>query len=214
MAKEKFVRKKPHVNIGTIGHIDHGKTTLTAAITKVMSDTYGGDAISYCGHRQGRDGSRRHEDRDDRGEPRGVREREASLRARRLPRPRGLHQEHDHGRGADGRRDPGGERAGRPDAADQGARAAGASGRRSADRGCAEQGGRGGRPGPAGAGGDGSPRAAEQVRVQGRRREGGARERAQGAAGRREVGRRASRTWWRRWTRRFRSRFATWTSRS
>src|SRR6187551_1073841 len=48
MGKEKFVRKKPHVNIGTIGHIDHGKTTLTAAITKVMSDTYGGSAISYA----------------------------------------------------------------------------------------------------------------------------------------------------------------------
>jgi len=48
MAKEKFVRKKPHVNIGTIGHIDHGKTTLTAAITKVMSDTYGGAAVSYA----------------------------------------------------------------------------------------------------------------------------------------------------------------------
>jgi elongation factor Tu len=47
MAKEKFVRKKPHVNIGTIGHIDHGKTTLTAAITKVMSDTFGGSAVSY-----------------------------------------------------------------------------------------------------------------------------------------------------------------------
>jgi elongation factor Tu len=47
MAKEKFVRKKPHVNVGTIGHIDHGKTTLTAAITKVMSDTYGGAAVSY-----------------------------------------------------------------------------------------------------------------------------------------------------------------------
>ena len=48
MGKEKFVRKKPHVNVGTIGHIDHGKTTLTAAITKVMSDTYGGSAISYA----------------------------------------------------------------------------------------------------------------------------------------------------------------------
>ena len=36
MAKEKFVRSKPHVNVGTIGHIDHGKTTLTAAITKVL----------------------------------------------------------------------------------------------------------------------------------------------------------------------------------
>jgi elongation factor Tu len=48
MGKEKFVRTKPHVNIGTIGHIDHGKTTLTAAITKVMADTYGGAAISYA----------------------------------------------------------------------------------------------------------------------------------------------------------------------
>src|ERR1700761_1139385 len=48
MAKEKFVRTKPHVNIGTIGHIDHGKTTLTAAITKVMADTFGGAAVSYA----------------------------------------------------------------------------------------------------------------------------------------------------------------------
>jgi len=48
MAKEKFVRTKPHVNIGTIGHIDHGKTTLTAAITKVMSETHGGNAVSYA----------------------------------------------------------------------------------------------------------------------------------------------------------------------
>ena len=38
MAKEKFERTKPHVNIGTIGHIDHGKTTLTAAITKVLNE--------------------------------------------------------------------------------------------------------------------------------------------------------------------------------
>lgn len=37
MAKQKFERTKPHVNIGTIGHVDHGKTTLTAAITKVLS---------------------------------------------------------------------------------------------------------------------------------------------------------------------------------
>ena len=37
MAKEKFERNKPHINIGTIGHVDHGKTTLTAAITKVLS---------------------------------------------------------------------------------------------------------------------------------------------------------------------------------
>ena len=38
MAKEKFERSKPHVNIGTIGHVDHGKTTTTAAISKVLSD--------------------------------------------------------------------------------------------------------------------------------------------------------------------------------
>ena len=48
MAKEKFERNKPHVNVGTIGHIDHGKTTLTAAITKVLSDTYGGQARSFA----------------------------------------------------------------------------------------------------------------------------------------------------------------------
>src|ERR1700710_2081838 len=47
MAKEKFERDKPHVNVGTIGNIDHGKTTLTAAITKVLSDTYGGQARSF-----------------------------------------------------------------------------------------------------------------------------------------------------------------------
>ena len=47
MAKEKFQRDKPHVNVGTIGHIDHGKTTLTAAITKVLSEKYGGQARSF-----------------------------------------------------------------------------------------------------------------------------------------------------------------------
>ena len=41
MAKAKFERDKPHVNVGTIGHIDHGKTTLTAAITKVLHDHFG-----------------------------------------------------------------------------------------------------------------------------------------------------------------------------
>ena len=47
MAKEKFERKKPHVNIGTIGHVDHGKTTLTAAITLIMSKKFGGQALAY-----------------------------------------------------------------------------------------------------------------------------------------------------------------------
>ena len=47
MAKQKFERTKPHVNIGTIGHVDHGKTTLTAAITKVLSDSGLSDFIEF-----------------------------------------------------------------------------------------------------------------------------------------------------------------------
>jgi elongation factor Tu len=47
MGKEKFERKKPHVNVGTIGHVDHGKTTLTAAITTIMAKKYGGTAKAY-----------------------------------------------------------------------------------------------------------------------------------------------------------------------
>jgi elongation factor Tu len=47
MSKEKFERKKPHVNVGTIGHVDHGKTTLTAAITKTMSVKFGGEFKAY-----------------------------------------------------------------------------------------------------------------------------------------------------------------------
>ena len=47
MAKEKFARTKPHVNVGTIGHIDHGKTTLTAAITKVLATKGLAKAQSY-----------------------------------------------------------------------------------------------------------------------------------------------------------------------
>jgi len=47
MAKEKFERNKPHVNVGTIGHVDHGKTTLTAAITKVMAEAYGSAAVAF-----------------------------------------------------------------------------------------------------------------------------------------------------------------------
>ena len=47
MGKEKFTRTKPHMNIGTVGHIDHGKTTLTAAITKVAAMKQGGKFIAY-----------------------------------------------------------------------------------------------------------------------------------------------------------------------
>ena len=47
MAKAKFERTKPHVNVGTIGHVDHGKTTLTAAMTMVLSAKFGGEAKAY-----------------------------------------------------------------------------------------------------------------------------------------------------------------------
>jgi len=47
MAKEKFERNKPHCNIGTIGHVDHGKTTLTAAITKVLAEASGGEVVAF-----------------------------------------------------------------------------------------------------------------------------------------------------------------------
>ena len=47
MAKAKFERTKPHVNVGTIGHVDHGKTTLTAAITSVLAAKFGGEAKAY-----------------------------------------------------------------------------------------------------------------------------------------------------------------------
>ena len=47
MAKEKFERTKPHVNVGTIGHVDHGKTTLTAALTRVCAEVFGGEVKDF-----------------------------------------------------------------------------------------------------------------------------------------------------------------------
>jgi elongation factor Tu len=49
VAKEKFERNKPHVNVGTIGHVDHGKTTLTAALTRVCAEVWGGSAVAFDG---------------------------------------------------------------------------------------------------------------------------------------------------------------------
>jgi len=49
VAKEKFERSKPHLNVGTIGHVDHGKTTLTAALTRVCAEVYGGTAVAFAG---------------------------------------------------------------------------------------------------------------------------------------------------------------------
>jgi len=116
MGKAKFERTKPHVNIGTIGHVDHGKTTLTAAITKVMASKglaqfKAFDSIDNAP-----------EERE-----RGItiatahveyETTQASLRPRRLPGPCRLRQEHDHRCGADGRRHPGLFGCRRPDAAD------------------------------------------------------------------------------------------------
>ena len=117
MAKAKFERNKPHLNIGTIGHIDHGKTTLTAAITKVLAE--GNPNATFTAFDQ-IDKAPEEKAAGDHDLDRacGVRDREPSLRARRLPGSRGLHQEHDHGCGADGRRDPGGGGDGWSDAAD------------------------------------------------------------------------------------------------
>src|SRR5216110_1999120 len=101
MAKAVFERKKPHVNVGTIGHIDHGKTTLTAALSARAAAKYPNVAAkNYKDIAKG-----------------GI-DRDAALRACGLSGPRRLHQEHDHGRRADGRGDPGGKRRRRPDAAD------------------------------------------------------------------------------------------------
>ena len=133
----------------------------------------------------GREGARHH----DLDGARGIRIAEPPLRARRLPGPRRLREEHDHGCGADGRRDPGVFGRGRPDAADARAHPAGPPGRRAVHRGLPEQGGPGGRRRAAGAGGDGSARAAVEVRLPGRRHPDHHRFGAHGA-GRRPVGHR------------------------
>ena len=161
MAKQKFERTKPHVNIGTIGHVDHGKTTLTAAITKVLALK---KLASYrdFGSIDNAPGRARawHHDRD---HARGVRDGEPALRARGLPGPRRLHQEHDHRRGADGRRDPRRRGAGRPDAADARAHPAGEAGAGAEHGRVHEQGRPDGRPGAARPGRAGAARAADQA---------------------------------------------------
>ncbi len=87
MAKEKFDRSKPHVNVGTIGHIDHGKTTLTAAITKVLSkhnpkiQFRSFDSIDNAPEERERGITMRHR-------ARGIRDGEPSLRPCGLSRPR------------------------------------------------------------------------------------------------------------------------------
>ena len=123
MAKKKFERSKPHINVGTMGHIDHGKTMLTAAITKVLSEKEPERRLhTVRADRQGARGEGAgHHDPD---RPRGVRDRQAALRARRHARARRLHQEHDHRRSPDRRFDPRGVGCRRADASDPRARPA------------------------------------------------------------------------------------------
>ena len=191
MAKQKFERTKPHLNVGTIGHIDHGKTTLTAAISSVLAQ---------AGRRRTGEELRRDRQRS-RGAParhhdqhvaRRVRDGEPPLRARRLPGPRRLHQEHDHGRRADGRRDPRGLRRRRPDAADARAHPPGPPGRGAVHRRRAQQGRHGRRRGAARARRARGSRAALEVRVPRRRHPDRPRLGAEGARGRRGVGGRRS----------------------
>jgi len=85
MAKEQFNRTKPHVNVGTIGHVDHGKTSLTAAITKVqslrgLSNFISYDQVAKASESQGRRDPTK--DIDDRDLARRIQQRKASLRSR------------------------------------------------------------------------------------------------------------------------------------
>ena len=169
MAKEVFTRTKPHVNVGTIGHIDHGKTTLTGAILAVQGAKGHGEGQVLRRHRQGRHGARRHQDRDHRRLARRVRNRQAPLRPHRLPRPRRLHQEHDHRRRPDGRGDPGRLRGRRPHAANPRARPPGPPGERARAGRVPQQGRPGRRYGVAGPGRDGTPRTADELRFPRRR---------------------------------------------
>ncbi len=191
MSKEKFERDKPHVNVGTIGHVDHGKTTLTAAITQTLSTVGGAEAQAL---------------------PRSTtlqRRRSAGSRSRPLTsstrpttgttptsiaRPRRLRQEHDHRRRPDGRRDPGRLGRRRRHASDPRAHSARPSGQRPARRRLPQQDrpGRRRRTGRAGrGGGQGTSR---RVRLPGRRdpdHQGLGPE----GAGRRRGGRKRSSSW-------------------
>jgi hypothetical protein len=128
MSKEKFDRSKPHVNIGTIGHVDHGKTTLTAAITKVLAKN--NPKVQFVAFDQ--------IDKAPEEKARGITIATAHVEYETknrhyahvdCPGPRRLREEHDHGGGADGWCHPGGGGYGWTDAADARAHSAGAAGR-------------------------------------------------------------------------------------
>ena len=184
MAKEKFDRSKPHVNVGTIGHIDHGKTTLTAALTKVAADKGWAKFVPY-------DEVAKASESQGRRDATKILTIATSHVEYATPNRHYAHVDcpghADYiknmitGAAQMDGGDPGGERGGRADAADAGARAAGAAGGRAVPGGGAEQGGRGRRPGAAGPGGARGAGAADDVQVPGRRRAGGAGECAGGA---------------------------------
>ena len=115
MAKAKFERTKPHCNIGTIGHVDHGKTSLTAAITKILAETGGATYTAY-------DQIDKAPEERERGITISTAHVEYETKARTTPtstvRACRLRQEHDHRRRADGRRHPRRLRRRRADAAD------------------------------------------------------------------------------------------------
>ena len=106
MAKEKFERNKPHVNVGTIGHVDHGKTTLTAALTRVCHEVWGGgSSVAY-------DGIDNAPEERERGITIATSHVEYDSPERHYahvdcPRSRRLCEKHDHRCGPDGRRDSG-----------------------------------------------------------------------------------------------------------
>ena len=218
MAKAKFERTKPHVNVGTIGHVDHGKTTLTAALTKVSADKgYGTKYIAYdevakASASQGRRDPTKiltiatsHVEYEI-GEP--------PLRARGLPGTRGLREEHDHGCRADGRRDPGRERGRRPMPQTREHILLARQVERAAHRGVPQQVRSRRRPRAPRPGRARSARAALEVQLPRRQRAGDSRRRDPGDRRRREVGRRRSRNCSTRSTRTSRSRCAKSTSRS
>ena len=103
MSKEKFERNKPHVNVGTIGHVDHGKTTLTAALTKISAEANGGEFKDYG------DIDNAPEERE-----RGITIATAHVEYETANR----HYAHDYGCGADGRSDTGMFSSRWPDATD------------------------------------------------------------------------------------------------
>ena len=170
MAKKKFERTKPHVNIGTIGHIDHGKTSLTAAITKYL-------ALKGSAEYRAFDTIDNAPEERERGITIAIAHVEYETDARHYahvdcPGPRRLHQEHDHRRRPDGRRDPRRRRDRRPDAPDPRAHPARPPGRGAVHRRLPQQGRRGRRPRAARPRRARGPRAPDQVQLPGRRHPG------------------------------------------